>query len=104
MKVKLNLEPHPPFSPSFSPPQIHLLLPKEKCLAMLIYIGLEKKKPINQVKFSENYDLSKKAYIDTKFCLSSFFWYQIKDVSAMHGRARTISNGDVKIDLRRIGG
>ena len=36
--------------------------------------------------------------------LSSFFWHQIQDVLAMHGRARTISNGDVKIDLRRIGG
>ena len=32
------------------------------------------------------------------------FWHQIQDVLAMHGQARTISNGDVKIDLRRIGG
>ena len=30
--------------------------------------------------------------------------FEIQDVLAMHGRARTISNGDVKIDLRRIGG
>ena len=27
----------------------------------------------------------------------------LQDVLAMHGQARTISNGDVKIDLRRIG-
>ena len=27
----------------------------------------------------------------------------LQDVLAMHGRARTISNGDVEIDLRRIG-
>ena len=43
-------------------------------------------------------------YIVAKFSLSSFFWHQIQDVLAMHGRARTISNGDVNIDLRRIGG
>ena len=41
-------------------------------------------------------------YIVTKFHLSSFFWHQLQDVLAMHGRARTISNGDVKIDLRKI--
>ena len=64
----------------------------------------EKRKPINQVNFSENCnDLSEKVYIVTKFSLSSFFWHQIQDVSAMHDRARTISNGDVKTDLRRIG-
>ena len=64
-----------------------------------------KKEPINQVNFSENYnDLSKKVYIVAKFTLSSFFWRQIQDVLAMHDQARTISNGDVKIDLRRIGG
>ena len=28
-----------------------------------------------------------------------FFWHQLQD-GAMHGQARTISNGDVKIDLR----
>ena len=28
----------------------------------------------------------------------------IQDILAMHGRAGTISNGDVKIDLRKIGG
>ena len=62
-------------------------------------------KPINQVDFSENYnDYSKKVHIVAKFSLSSFFWHQIQDVLAMHGRAWTISNGDVKIDLRRIGG
>ena len=56
-----------------------------------------KKEPINQVNFSENYtDLSKKVYVITKFSLSSFFWYQIQYVLAMHGRAQTISNGDVK--------
>ena len=32
-----------------------------------------------------------------------FFWHQLQDVLAMHGQARTISNCDVKIDLRRIG-
>ena len=42
-------------------------------------------------------------YIVTKFSLSSFFWHQLQDVLAMHDQARTISNGDVKIDLRRIG-
>ena len=63
----------------------------------------EKRKPINQVNFSENCnDLSEKDYIVTKFNLSSFFWHQLQDVLAMHGQARTISNGDVKIDLRRI--
>ena len=41
--------------------------------------------------------------IVTKFSLSSFFWHQIQDVSAMHDQARTISNGDVKNYLRRIG-
>ena len=44
----------------------------------------------------------KKVYIVTKFSLSSFFWHQLQDVLAMHGQARTISNGDVKFDLRRI--
>ena len=64
----------------------------------------KQRKPINQVNFSENCnDLFKKVYIVTKFSLSSFFWHQLQDVLAMHGRARTISNGDVKIDLRRIG-
>ena len=76
-----------------------------KAFSMYIQCVPEKRKPINQVDFSENYnDLSKKVYIVTKFSLSSFFWYQIQDVLAMLGRARTISNGDVKIDLRRIGG
>ena len=32
-----------------------------------------------------------------------FFWHQLQDVLVMHGRARTMSNGDVKIDLRRMG-
>ena len=64
----------------------------------------EKRKPINQVNFSENCnDLSEKVYIVTKFSLSSFFWHQLQDVLAMHGQARTITNGDVKIELRRIG-
>ena len=63
-------------------------------------------KPINQVNFSENYnDLSeKKKKSSSKKSVSSFFWHQIQNVLAMHGRARTISKGDVKIDLRRIGG
>ena len=64
----------------------------------------ERRKPINQVNFSENYnDLSEQVYIVTKFKLSSFFWHQLQDVLAMHGQARTISNLDVKIGLRRIG-
>ena len=64
----------------------------------------KKKKPINRVNFSENCnDLSEKVYIVTKFSLSSFFWHQLQDVLAMHGQARTISNGDVKNDLRRMG-
>ena len=33
----------------------------------------------------------------------SFDTSLIQDVLAMHGQARTISNGDVKIDLSRIG-
>ena len=65
----------------------------------------EKRKPINQVNFSENYnELSNIVYIVTKLILSPFFWHQIQDVLAMYGWARTIWNGDVKIDLRRIGG
>ena len=53
---------------------------------------------------SENCDdLSEKVYIVTKFSLSSLFWHQLQDVLVMHGQAWTISNGDVKIDLRRIG-
>ena len=64
----------------------------------------QKRKPINQVNFSENWnDLSEKVYIVTKFSLSSFFWRQLQDVLAMHDQARTISNDDVRIDLRRIG-
>ena len=64
----------------------------------------QKRKPINQVNFSENWnDLSEKVYIVTKFSLSSFFWHQLQDVLAMHDQARTISNDDVRIDLRRIG-
>ena len=63
-----------------------------------------KRKPINQVNFSEHFnDLSEKDYIVTKFSLSSFYWHQLLDVLAVHGQARTISNDDVKIDLRRIG-
>ena len=64
----------------------------------------QKRKPINHVKFSENWnDLSEKVYIVTKFSLSSFFWHQLQDVLAMHDQARTTSNDDVRIDLRRIG-
>ena len=64
----------------------------------------QKRKPINLVNFSENCnDLSEKAYIFTKFSLSSFFWHQIQDVLTMHEQALTISNGDVKNDLRRMG-
>ena len=63
-----------------------------------------KRKPINWVNFSENCnDLSEKAYIFTKFSLSSFFWHQLQDVLTMHEQALTISNGDVKNDLRRMG-
>ena len=51
----------------------------------------QKRKPINRVNFSENCnDLSEKAYIFTKFRLSSFFWHQLQDVLAMHEQARTI--------------
>ena len=32
-----------------------------------------------------------------------FFWHQLQAVLAMHGQAQTISNGDVKLELRRIG-
>ena len=32
-----------------------------------------------------------------------FFWHQLQDVLVMHGQSRTISNGYVKIVLRRIG-
>ena len=32
-----------------------------------------------------------------------FVWHQLQDVLAMHGQARTIWNGHVKIDLCRIG-
>ena len=48
-------------------------------------------------------DLSEKVYIVGKFNLSSFFWYQLQDVVVMHEQALTISNGDVKNDLRRMG-
>ena len=48
----------------------------------------EKRKPINQVNFSENCDdLSEKVYIVTKFSLSSLFWHQLQDVLAMHNQA-----------------
>ena len=64
----------------------------------------EKRKPINRVNFSENCnELSEKDYIVTKFNLSSFFWHQLQNVLAMHEQARTISNVDVKNDLRRMG-
>ena len=64
----------------------------------------QKRKPINRVNFLENCnDLSEKAYIFTKFSLSSFFWHQLQVVLAMHEQALTISNGDVKNDLRRMG-
>ena len=64
----------------------------------------EKRKPINQVVFFFNcYDLSEFCfYIVTKLSLSSFVWHQLQDVLAMDGQARTISNGDVNIDFRRI--
>ena len=63
-----------------------------------------KKETHKSCDFSENCnDLSENVYIVTKFSLSSFFWHQLQDVLAMHGQARTISNGDVKIDMRRIG-
>ena len=47
----------------------------------------QKGKPINLVNFSENCnDLSEKAYIFTKFSLSSFFWHQIQDVLTMQNK------------------
>ena len=48
---------------------------------MIIQCVPQKRKPINRVNFSENCnDLSEKAYIFTKFSLSSFFWHQLQDV------------------------
>ena len=72
---------------------------------VVIYTVRPRNKEIHKSsKFSENCnDLSEKCYIVTKFSLSSFFWHQLQDVLAMHDQARTISNGDVKIELRRIG-
>ena len=72
--------------------------------AIIIQCVPQKRKPIFRVNFSENCnDLSEKAYSFTKFSLSSFFWHQLQDVVAMHEQALTISNGDVKNDLRRMG-
>ena len=77
---------------------------EKRCILFAIQCVPQKRKPINQVNFSENCnDLSEKAYIFTKFSLSSFFWHQLQDVLAMHEQALTISNGDVKNDLRRMG-
>ena len=73
---------------------------------LILYSASQKKgNPfISQVSVSENCnELSEKVYIVTKFSLSSFFWHQLQGVLAIHGQARTISNGDVNIDLRRIG-
>ena len=63
----------------------------------------EKRKPINLKLI-----FLKTVFIRKKFTLlqnpfDPFFWHQLQDVLAMYGQARTISNGDVKIDLRRIG-
>ena len=46
---------------------------------MIVYSASQKKrKPINQVNFSENCnDLSEKVNIVTKFSLSPFFWHQL---------------------------
>ena len=50
----------------------------------------QKRKPINQVNFSENWnDLSEKAYIVAKFSLSSFFWHQLQECI---GHARPSTN------------
>ena len=51
------------------PPQMKILDPP-----LIIQCVPQKRKPINQVNFSENLnDLSEKVYIVTKFSLSSFF-------------------------------
>ena len=65
-----------------------------------IYSASQKKqKPINHVKFSENYhELSKKVYIVTKLSLIFLFLLTHSD----HAWPSTISNGDVKIDLRGL--
>ena len=60
-------------------------------VSIIIQCVPQKRKPINQVNFSENCnDLSEKDYIFTKFSLSSFFWHQLQDVLAMHEQALTI--------------
>ena len=61
-----------------------------------LYSASQKKgNPWIKLIFLKTNDLSEKVYIVTKFNLSSFFWHQLQDVLAMHGQARTISNGDV---------
>ena len=71
---------------------------------MTIQCVPEKRKPINQVNFSENCnELSEKVYIVTKSSYPLSFDTNYKSVLAMHEQARTISNGDVKNDLRRMG-
>ena len=61
-------------------------------------------KTVNQVNFLKTVVIYQKEFtLLQKFSLSSFYWHQFQDVLVMHGQAQTISNGDVKIDLRRIG-
>ena len=70
---------------------------------MLYSASQKKRKSINEVNFSENYNDLKVYIVKKKKKKSSCFWHQLQNVLAMHGQARTISNGDVKTDLRRIG-
>ena len=71
-------------------------------IEMYIQCVPEKRKPINQVNLSENCnELSKMGLHCYKIQLINFLSFE--DVLVMHGWARTIWNGDVKIDLRRIG-
>jgi len=63
-----------------------------------------KRKPINRVNFSENCnDLSERFTLLPNSVYPLSFDTNYNDVLATHEQARTISNCDVKIDLRRMG-
>ena len=64
-------------------------------LRFVIQCVPEKRKSINQLNFSENYDLWK---------TNQFLFFLLTPNAKCIGRARIISNGDVKIYLHRIGG
>ena len=64
----------------------------------------EKRKLINQIYFSEKHnDLSNKFTLLQNSVYPLSFDTSYKMYWSFHGRVRTILNGDVKIDLRRIG-